>query len=345
MYIQGHDYFEGVVVQDIERGRELMIGQVIWQTDDSTRTWFWMNDSKYKRPSVMGLGLVASMRTENDTDLMDSTTTRYGISWYKNRALINQDTDSKIIVRLPGDRYRVRAVLTMAYLVSDRLLLANSFVQFSPETLWDISRTFPYHTENKSTRPVDAFVSPSPMVYDFEIDNKWHQVTFYNPDFENGRKIGIKISEHFVDGALGLKENKSYYVYDFWNDNYVGKLEGSMRLEQELRLGEARMMSVRECLNRPQVLSTDRHIMQGYIDMVEKSVWNDKEMVLSGVSSLVEEDPYSIVIALNGYMIDNVSSSDSECTYEYLVSNNDLVKITLLSDQNRDSRWEFKFRK
>ncbi|MBN1387584.1 MAG: hypothetical protein JW965_04010 [Bacteroidales bacterium] len=306
----------------------------------------YVNERNMERGTDISIGLVASMRTENDTDLMDSTTvTRCGMRWYKNRVLYNQDTDSKNIARLQDNRDYVRAVLTMAYVVTGRLLLANSFEQFTPETLWDITRTFPYHAENKSARPVDAFVSASPKVYDFEVDPQWHQVTFYNPDFENSRKIGIKISGQPVDGALGLKKNKSYYVYDFWNDNYVGKLKGSMLLEQQLRAGEARMMSVRECLNRPQVLSTDRHIMQGYIDMVEKPVWNQKQKVLYGVSSLVEEDPYSIVIALNGYKIDNVSSTDSECTYEYLVSNNNLVKITLLSDQNRDSRWEFKFSK
>ena len=219
--------------------------------------------------SDVAIGHVASMRTENDTDEMDSVTvTRCGLRWYKNRVLTNLDTDSKNIVRYEYNRDKVRSILTMGYVVTGRFLLANSFSEFSPAILGDITRTFPYHTENKSARPVDAFVSPSPMVYDFEVDNTWHQVTFYNPDEEKGRLIGINMSGKPVDGALGLDKNKSYHVYDFWNENYCGIIKGTERLEQMLRPGEARMLSVREQFDHPRIISTNRHIMQGYLDVI-----------------------------------------------------------------------------
>ena len=99
-----------------------------------------------------------------------ATVTRCGMRWYKNRVLVNQDTDSKNLVRLQDKRDHLRAVLTMAYVTTGRLLLANSFSQFSPETIRDLSRTFPYHTTPKSARPVDAFVADSPAVYDFEVN-------------------------------------------------------------------------------------------------------------------------------------------------------------------------------
>lgn len=295
------------------------------------------------RGSDISIGPVASMRTENDTDAMDSTTvTRCGMRWYKNRVLINQDTDSKNIVRFQDDRDKVRAVLTMAYVVTGRLLLANSFAQFSPETLWDISRTFPYHTQNKSARPVDAFVSPSPMVYDFEIDEKWHQVTFYNPDMEKGRKIGIDISGQPVDGALNLKKDKAYYVYDFWNDNFIGKLKGSMRLEQELRAGEARMMSVRECLDRPQVISTNRHIMQGYLDIISAD-WNPDTKTLSGVSKVVGDDPYVLILAANGYEKIDGSCDDADSELTLFTEPKGLIRLTLERPENGEVNWSVTF--
>ncbi|HCC70598.1 MAG TPA: hypothetical protein DEQ09_05535 [Bacteroidales bacterium] len=303
----------------------------------------YVHERNMERGSDISIGLVASMRTENDTDLMDSTTvTRCGMRWYKNRVLYNQDTDSKNIARLQDKKDYVRSVLTMAYVVTGRLLLANSFEQFTPETLWDITRTFPYHAENKSARPVDAFVSASPMVYDFEVDPQWHQVTFYNPDFEDGRKTGIKISGQPVDGALGLKENKSYYVYDFWNDNYVGKLEGSMLLEQELRPGEARMMSVRECLDRPQILSTNRHIMQGYLDIISTD-WDPVSKTLTGISKLIGDDPYVITIAANGYNPKESACRNDDTKAELSTEDNGLIKLTLTRPDNRDEEWSIIF--
>ncbi len=303
----------------------------------------YVHERNMERGSDVTIGLVASMRTENDTDLMDSNTvTRCGLRWYKNRVLLNQDTDSKNIVRLQDDRDKIRAVLTMAYVVTGRLLLANSFTQFSPETLWDISRTFPYHTENKSARPVDAFVSPIPMVYDFEVNNKWHQVTFFNPDMEKGKKIGINISGEPVNGCLGLDAKKSYYIYDFWNGSFIGKLKGTIRLEQELRPGEARMMSVREAFDRPQVISTDRHVMQGFLDMASTG-WESVTKTLNGKSKIVGGDPYVITIAANDYKNLNCSCDDVDTRLTLSNEKNGLIRLKLESTKNNEVAWSVTF--
>ncbi|MBT8044703.1 MAG: hypothetical protein KJO79_07110, partial [Verrucomicrobiae bacterium] len=237
----------------------------------------YVHERNMERGTDVTLGVVASMRTENDTDSMDGVTvTRCGLRWYKNRVLVNFDTDSKNLLELEANRDHVRSVLTMSYVTTGRLLLANSFSQFSKDTFYDLTRTFPYHTTAKSARPVDAFVSDMPMVYDYEVTPKWHQVTFYNPDKKNPKLIGIHLSGAQVDGALGLDPDQAYFLYDFWNNRFIGKKQGNTRLEQKLRPGEARMISVRACLDRPQVISTDRHLMQGYLDM-RNVTWDDKK--------------------------------------------------------------------
>ncbi|KAA9035637.1 hypothetical protein FW778_20640 [Ginsengibacter hankyongi] len=299
----------------------------------------YVHERNMERGSDSTIGLVASMRTENDTDIMDSATvTRCGLRWYKNRVLINQDTDSKNIVRLKDNRDVVRSVLTMCYVVSGRLLLANSFRQFSKDMFWDLTRTFPYHTQNKSARPVDAFVSPIPMVYDFEVNDKWHQVTFFNPDQEKEKKIGIYISGDRFNGSLALNKHKSYYVYDFWNDNFTGKLKGSAKLEQVLRPGEARMMSVREVLEVPQVLSTNRHIMQGYLDMI-KTKWNPVTKTLNGISKIVSNDPYVISIASNGYKSLYCFCNDDGTRLTLFNESNGLVKLKIECPGNKEIEW------
>lgn len=294
--------------------------------------------------SDVSLGLVASMRTENDTDVMDSiTVTRCGLRWYKNRVLTNLDTDSKNIARYEDNRDKVRSILTMAYVVTGRFLLANSFSEFSTATFRDITRTFPYHPGNKSARPVDAFVSPSPMVYDFEVDKTWHQVTFFNPDEKKGRLIGINISGQPVNGALGLDCNKSYHVYDFWNDKYCGIIKGNERLEQMLRPGEARMLSVREKLDHPRIISTNRHIMQGYLDVISTS-WDPETKTLRGKSKLIANDPFVIVIAVEGLVPESSSCGSSNTTSGLTSSSDGLVHLTLTSSGNLEENWAVVFR-
>lgn len=303
----------------------------------------YVHERNMERGSDMSVGVVASMRTENDTDSMDgATVTRCGLRWYKNRVLVNFDTDSKNLLELRGNRDHVRAVLTMCYVTSARLLLANSFAQFGPEILRDLTRTFPYHTTPKSARPVDAFVSDIPMVYDFEVNPEWHQVTFFNPDKENPKRVGIDLSGAQVDGALGLDPKRAYHLFDFWNNRYVGKMEGNERVDQELRPGEARMISFRAVLDRPQVLSTDRHIMQGYLDVSEVE-WDAEGKVLKGCSRLVKNDLYRISLALNGYRALKATSNDDGIDPILLTGGAGIVDVGLLSSKNTVVTWEVLF--
>jgi hypothetical protein len=289
--------------------------------------------------SDVTLGLVASMRTENDTDEMDgATVTRCGLRWYKNRVLLNQDTDSKNLARLQTNRDDVRAVLTMAYVVTGRLLLANSFAQFTPETLHDLTRTFPYHTTPRSARPVDAFVAETPAVYDFEVNPQWHQVTLFNADKTAPKRVGINLSGPQVNGALGLQPDRDYYAFDFWNHHFIGKLHGSTRLEQQLRPGEARMISVRECLRQPQVVATDRHVMQGYLDLVREE-WNGERQVLTGVSKLVGGDPYTVTLALNGHSLKEVRCDNAQVTVRVAAAKDGLVEFSLSGPENATVEW------
>jgi hypothetical protein len=303
-----------------------------------------VHERNMERGTDVSLGVVASMRTENDTDSFDGVTvTRCGLRWYKNRTLVNFDTDSKNLLELEDVRDHVRAVLTMCYVTTGRLLLANSFAQFSPETYWDITRTFPYHSTPKSARPVDAFVSSGmPMVYDYEVSPEWHQVTCFNPDKENYKNIEFDISGPQVAGALGLAADREYFLYDFWNNHFIGKKKGSERIVQKLRPGEARMISVRACQHRPQVLSTNRHIMQGYLDMHDVS-WDEHSKTLSGTSQIVGDDPYRVVLALNGYSPKAIHCSDDSIQAKLESTRDGLVEYVITSPKNTSATWSILF--
>ena len=59
-------------------------------------------------------------------------------------------------------------------------------------------------------------------------------------------------------------------------------------------------MAVREAWPHPQFLSTDRHLMQGYVDVLGCD-WNAAQARLQGVSTVVGGEPYRVIIATNGY--------------------------------------------
>ncbi|MCX6924955.1 MAG: hypothetical protein NT154_17335, partial [Verrucomicrobia bacterium] len=295
------------------------------------------------------LGLTDSQRTSGDTDkISPDLVSRSGLRWYKNRVVLSYDMDSKELNegwKIDGwsgsDRDGRRMMVTMAYVAASRLLLANSFRDLSPEALHDLSRTFPYPVEPRSARPVDAFISKGwPCVYDFAINPKWHQVTLYNNTLPTREeRISVPLHGDAMDGALGLDAGKEYYVFDFWNHQFVGRLKGSARLEQVLRPGEARMLSIHEVEPNPQFISANRHLMQGLLDMEQPPKCDPNENVLSGRSKVVCGETYEVVLAMNGYRPLRASATPGTARIEEFPGNPGLALLKLDSPYNVSIDW------
>jgi hypothetical protein len=315
----------------------------------------WIHERNLNEPNNdITLGLTDSQRTEWDTDkISPSLVTRSGLRWYKNRVVINYDMDSKDLNnswKIEGwtgsDRDGRRMMLTMASVAASRLLIANSFRDLSKETFHDLSRVFPYSSEPKSARPVDAFVCDGfPRVYDLAVTDDWHQLTLFNNGLPTRAKTFVlHLAGEPVSGALGLDPEKTYYFYDFWNDRLAARLRGSDRLTQELRPGEARMLAVHAAEPNPQFLATDRHLMQGYLDLVKRPTWDVGEKTLSGTSRVVAGDPYRIILATNGFRPLSASANGATASVEMRDVANGLAVLTLRSPQNVDSAWTVKWK-
>jgi hypothetical protein len=269
------------------------------------------------------------------------------LRWYKYRALYSYDMDAKSLFATPYapgrqalSARRRQALLTMLYVTAGRVLLANSFRDLTPAMLHDLSRLYPVQKTTHSARPVDAFTGVGcPRVYEDEMAPGWDQVTLFNPDFDKPATITVSLSGDQASGALGLDPHADYYVYDFWNDRYVGRIAGRGRLEQTLDAGEARVLSVHRVEKCPQVLSTNRHITQGAVDMTRWPRWDARGQRLSGASAVVGGEPYVMVIADNGLRLTGVTATGATARTEAVAGQPQLVRVILESPVNRVVPW------
>lgn len=304
----------------------------------------YVHERNMQRGSDVTLGVIASQRTENDSNHIDrNVVTRCGLRWYKNRVVVNYDTDSKNLLRVKS-RDELRSLLTMVYTATGRLLLANSFTQLSPETLHDLTRVYPFHRRPLTARPVDAFTRKYPRVYDFRISPRWHQVVLYNTERDRETTVSVDLAGNTAEGALGLDPKNAYHVHDFWNDRYVGAVPGGGYLKQTLRPGEARMLSVRAVLARPQIVSTDRHVMQGMLEL-DKLTWDAGGRTLGGTVRLPAGDPVSIAIAANGFEAETCFAGEPVRATLEAAAGAPVVKLCLVSDKNRVASWSVTFQK
>jgi hypothetical protein len=337
-----------------------------------------LQERAYFLGSDVTVGLVASQRT-----IWDNTTWappvigRAALRWYKNRVVMNYDTDGKQVLDefARNGRDGVRAMLTMTYVASARLLLANSFSQMKAEQLYDLSRVIPLHAAPESARPLDLFTGDGrcPRVYDFRVDDSWHQLTFYNTAVEKGEwptidvdlepftegrrdfppkvralrpaagRVSVELGAPPAEGGTGLDPARRYYVYDFWNDRLVGVFKGSDRLEQQLRPAEARMMSVHAVEPNPQFLSTNRHVMQGYVDLVGRPAWDGAARTLSGASHMVGGETYKVVIAANGHRVRGCSAAGASAQVRTLDEAAGLLDLSLDAEDSGVVGWRVSF--
>jgi hypothetical protein len=228
--------------------------------------------------------------------------------------------------------------------------MARGFYQLSPEQLYIMSRTFPYHSLPKSSRPVDAFTNgfTVPRIFDYEVNADWHQLTLYNPNLDSTNFdadiLTVELGASLNEGGLGLDPDKEYYLYDFWNDKLVGRYYGSDLLIQELRLGETRMISIHSVENHPQFISTNRHIMQGLVDLVGLPKWDNTGRVLSGRSKVVGGEVYKVVIALNGQMPAKCTAKNGIAKIAQADKEKNLAILSILSPENGEIEWNVTFK-
>jgi hypothetical protein len=245
----------------------------------------------------------------------------------------------------------LKTLMTMCYVVSARFLMARGFYQLSPEQLFIMSRTFPYHALPKSARPVDAFNKgfPVPGIFDYEVNPNWHQLTLYNHNSDSTNSdadfVALELGNSLNEGGLGLDTEKEYFLYDFWNDKFLGRYYGSDLLIQELRPGETRMISIHAAEKYPQFISTNRHIMQGLVDMPGLPVWNDNNQSLSGKSNAIGGEEYKVVVALNGYKPVSCFARNSRAKIDWVDKDKDIAVLSILCTENSGVDWSISFKK
>ncbi len=107
-----------------------------------------------------------------------------------------------------------------------------------------------------------------------------------------------------LDGDLYLDVGE-YHLYDFTKKRYLGYSDTKLSLK--LEPCESRVVSVRKKLNRPQLISTSRHVTQGAAEL-ENMVWSDADLTLTLTSKLVAGDEYTVTV----YVPENYAPADAE---------------------------------
>jgi hypothetical protein len=102
------------------------------------------------------------------------------------------------------------------------------------------------------------------------------------------------------------------------------------------------MLSVRKVQANPQVISTDRHVLQGWVDLADVR-WDEKEQTLSGTAKVIGGESFQITVANNGKKPLSVTTNQGKAKIE-AKSERDLSRLVLERPDNGDCRWVIRYR-
>lgn len=204
----------------------------------------------------------------------------HNIAWY---------TDPDVMMlRAPLTLEQARAWATLQGLTGQALLMSDRLPDLSAERVELMKRVYPA----VDIRPLDLFPTTyNKKIWDLKINHlgrNYDVVGLFNFTEDRNETIVLNWKE------LGITGADRVHVYDFWNREYLGAFEAGMSLT--IPTTSCRVLTLLPVTGKTELISTSRHITQGWIDLVSYS-FNEATATASGKSNVIKNDPYELTFA------------------------------------------------
>ncbi len=236
-------------------------------------------------PGPIALGLIDSMRIELDRPTPPCTPWEHYWGWYNSaipatakRYYFHQhawynDPDHLRLEQLTLPQ--ARAAATIIGLAGGPVISGDRLYTLDPARLDILKQVLPSY--GQTARPLDLFEQPLAETFALRVSRpfgKWWLVgCFHGGPDPVARELDL--------ARVGLDPERTYLVYEFWSQELIAEAKGQLTLRLEPT--SVQLLVIREKLDVPQVLATDRHVTAGGIELADVR-WNAEANTLSGVA-------------------------------------------------------------
>jgi len=238
-------------------------------------------------PGPVTVGLLDSMRIELDQNygfrkeawkqyFLESTSSAPAAAkryYFHKRTWIN-DADHVCLNLLTLSQ--AQAAASLIALTGGNLLSGDRLPDLDPSRLEILKKVLPSYGE--AARPVDLFDTDRHSIFALKVRKpfgEWTVAGLFNASETAPLERTLPLNRLWLDPA------KTYLAYDFWNERLHGEVTGELRVTVAPASGV--LLALHEKRNVPQVLSTDRHVLQGALEL-ESASWNAEVKTIEGVS-------------------------------------------------------------
>lgn len=238
-------------------------------------------------PSEITVGLIDSMRIEADVNygFSEAAWETYFLHpacsaaaaarryYFHKRTRIN-DADHICMSLL--NNQQAEAAASLIALSGGNMISGDRLTQLDAYKLEVLKKITPSFGE--AAVPVDLFDSNIPSAFAMKIKKPfagWTIAAFFNSSLDQTAE------KKFSMTRLWLDPGKTYLAFDFWKQQFVGEISGELKLT--LQPGSVTLLTLHEKTGKPQFISTDRHVIQGGIE-INNVTWNEETKTISGIS-------------------------------------------------------------
>ena len=243
-----------------------------------------------------------------------------------------------MLVRPPLTLEQARVWATLEGLTGQALMSSDRLTDLSEDRVELLRRVYPA----TDIRPLDLFpANRNKRIWDLKIhqlDRNYDVVGVFN--FDAGRAEPMLL--HWQD--LGLTGDKPIHVFDFWNGEYLGAWSAGMTAD--VAPTSCRVLTLLPDNGRIQLISTSRHITQGWVDLVTLKQ-NPAGDTFDGSSRVIKNDPYELRFVFprgTNYLVKSAVARAGFRKLPVSIFNHQgwaVVRIT--STKTQEIRWEVQF--
>ena len=222
-------------------------------------------------PGNITVGLIDSMRLEADVyygfadaawntyflheaSSASATSRRY---YFHKRTWIN-DVDHVCLDLL--NNQQSEAVATLIALSGGNIFSGDRLTQLDEYKLEVLKKIIP--SFGQAAIPVDLFSPDEQPVFVMKIKKpfaEWTVAGFFNTRLDKPVEMELAMER------LWLRPGINYLAFDFWKQQFIGELNGKIKLT--IQPGSVTLITLHEKSGVPQFISTDRHVLQGAVEI------------------------------------------------------------------------------
>ena len=287
-----------------------------------------------------GAGIMDGSRTGGDIVLGwggFQTALRAVMAYYYQHNIMWYVDPDVMVVRSPLTVDQARVWATLQGLTGQALMATDRMMDLGAERVEMLRRVYPA----VDIRPLDLFpAGRNKRIWDLKINHLGRQydvIGLFNFEEDSANQMVIEWAD------LGLPSDVPLHVYDFWNHEYLGAWEAGMSVE--LPPTSCRVLTVLPSTGHIQLISTNRHITQGWIDLTELNRKGDQ--TLAGASHVIKNDPYELAFVFpreKNYQIARVTAQSGSDELPVTIANHQGWAVaTIRSPETTDITWEVEF--